>query len=584
MRSRPFARVLVPILAACAVVIGPGSTAWAADVCDPPAPMPVPTSRAVVGTGTAASCTEAAFRSAITHGGHVTFQCGGAVTIAVTSQLSVAKTTVIDGAGKITLDGRGRNRILVARNGTALSVRNLHLVNGAAASSMDGETGIGGAVAGLYRSRVEIIGSTFAGNKAGRGGGAVAVWTDSRLTIRDSVFTGNSSWYGGAVYSLLSPLSVVDSTFTGNSTTTTGGLGDGGAIGTDGGAPIGKGGTIQICGSVISHNTGHGSGGGAYIWAYALDRIIVERTTFEANEAKANGRDSGGIGGAARLSIGPTDTGKTGTLVVRQSSMLSNSSGGNGGGFYLDCAPTCDITNSTFYGNSSAAYGGAIFGDGHHSDNVTFANNKAGGHGGAIFGKNFVLRNAVLVGNSAGNPWGQAMTCSTVGKGDHVLQWLTSSRDSSDCVSGVAARNPKLAKPADNGGPTWTMMPGAGSPVLNAGSGCETRDQRGQARQKAKCDLGAVQRVVVAPAHTTAPPATPTASASPGASAAPTQAMSNLGADGPAGQQPLSSKLPAILLGTGVAAATATGVLLWFLRRRNAGRRPAPAHRRGSAS
>ena len=39
----------------------------------------------------------------------------------------------------------------------------------------------------------------------------------------------------------------------------------------------------------------------------------------------------------------------------------------------------CDLQNSTFYRNSSKAYGGAVFGDGHHDNGVTYANNFASG-------------------------------------------------------------------------------------------------------------------------------------------------------------------------------------------------------------
>ena len=67
----------------------------------------------VVGNGSAASCTEAAFRAAVATGGIVTFDCGAApATITVTSEVPVDKDTTIDGANNITLDGGGTTRIL----------------------------------------------------------------------------------------------------------------------------------------------------------------------------------------------------------------------------------------------------------------------------------------------------------------------------------------------------------------------------------------------------------------------------------------------------------------------------------------
>ncbi|HTY29509.1 MAG TPA: hypothetical protein VMD51_15410 [Mycobacterium sp.] len=157
------------------------------------------------------------------------------------------------------------------------------------------------------------------------------------------------------MYSLLSPLTVVDSTFTGNKTLARGGAGDGGAIGTDGAAPLTPGrvgGQIRLCGSTFTRNVAaHGSGGGVYLWACAADRVVVERSTFQENTID-------GIGGGARVSVGPTDWGTTGSITISGVSILSNTSTGNGGGLYLDCAPTCTVENSTLYANTSKAYGG----------------------------------------------------------------------------------------------------------------------------------------------------------------------------------------------------------------------------------
>jgi hypothetical protein len=45
---------------------------------------------AVVGTGTADSCTEAALDAALATGGNITFNCGGAATITVTSTETIS--------------------------------------------------------------------------------------------------------------------------------------------------------------------------------------------------------------------------------------------------------------------------------------------------------------------------------------------------------------------------------------------------------------------------------------------------------------------------------------------------------------
>ncbi len=54
----------------------------------------------MVGTGTAASCTETALDTALAKGGIVTFDCGARpITIVVTSEKALTQDTVIDGGG-----------------------------------------------------------------------------------------------------------------------------------------------------------------------------------------------------------------------------------------------------------------------------------------------------------------------------------------------------------------------------------------------------------------------------------------------------------------------------------------------------
>jgi len=65
------------------------------------------------------------------------------------------------------------------------------------------------------------------------------------------------------------------------------------------------------------------------------------------------------------------------------------------------------------------------------------------------------------------------------------------------CPAGFLAGDPLLGALADNGGPTWTMAVGPGSPAIDAGvdSLCPATDQRGLPRPLgAGCDIGAFER------------------------------------------------------------------------------------------
>jgi predicted outer membrane repeat protein len=469
----------------------PSDTSAPTQICDEPTPWTPPTAQQTVGSGTAASCTADVLKQAVASGGSVSFNCGnGPVSIAISAAIQVGKETVIDGGETITLDGGGTSQIFVVTS--KLSVRNLRFINGKAAKDVSG-----GAVSGGWRSNVEVIGCTFEDNTAGASGGAVAVGTGSSLTVVRSQFRRNHSAYGGAIYNLWSPLHVVNSVFADNSTFVNNG---GGAIGSDGaldpayrnkqnGADT-VGGTIELCGSRFQNNKAYGAGGAAFLWVYPPDKIIIDRCTVEGNTL---GKDADGTG----LSMGGGMRVSNGDITIKASSFLSNTAETHGGGLSLDCAPTCTISNSTFYSNKvTDGFGGAIYGDKLRLHNVTIAKNFANGQGGGLFGgSDWVFRNTVFFDNKAGNPWGQAYSCSAKGTGDHVLQWVTDVKGagSDSCISGVTAADPMLSDPADNGGPTFTMLPDVKSPVLAAGTDCESSDQRGQPRNTAACDLGAVE-------------------------------------------------------------------------------------------
>lgn len=525
----------------------PGTGDGQDTACEVPESWALPPTTIIVGTGTPQSCTSDALGAAVAkavdlaQGGRVTFSCGSApTTIAITHEITVqqsanaevvldddgnrlkAAPVIIDGGGLITLDGGGASRILKTEAWHSLSVRNLTLINGKVeqpASDPRFEPGIygGGAIYGGYQSAVEIINSTFTGNDVGIGGGAVFVGSDGALTIVGSTFSKNHSWFGGAVYSLLSPLTVVNSVFTNNSATQTNWdtpeLGEAGALITDGASLAsynegGTGKTISLCGVTIKDNDAE-SMGGASLWAYAPDQILVKNSSFENNISRT------GFGGAARIGLGWPRTDellvddvitKPGKIDISGSSFISNWSGSNGGALYLDCYGDCDIRNSTFFGNhSDFGVGAAVFsggleetGHGHlptkgKFHNVTFVNNS---NWVTVFGDRFTFENTIFVSDTAQIMCSQPDNPDYANTGHDILEYSTLGPVTASCLplGATVSSDPLLAYPADNGGPTQTMLPASNSPALQAGTACEATDQRGIARTTARCDLGAVER------------------------------------------------------------------------------------------
>jgi len=165
---------------------------------------------AVVGTGTASSCTEGALDAALKGGGNITFDCGpNPVTITVTNTVTIGGSTSIDGGGLITISGGGTTQVFVVNSGGTIALANLAVSYG-----YDGN-GMGGAI--LNEGTLTVSNSTFSGNDAYNGG---AIFNEGgTLTVTNSTFSGNSAHLdggGGAISNDYGLLTVSNSTFSGN--------------------------------------------------------------------------------------------------------------------------------------------------------------------------------------------------------------------------------------------------------------------------------------------------------------------------------------------------------------------------------
>jgi hypothetical protein len=258
--------------------------------------------RTVVGNGTAASCTSAAFVTAVAAGGVITFNCGASpVTITLSQTAKIVNNTgpkiVIDGGGKVTLSGGGQRRILYMntcdpdqvwttshcqnQDSPQLTLQNLTFVDGATTGTNAAGADGGGAVF-VRGGRLKIVNSRFFRNQCDAtgpdvGGGAVRVlsqYNDLPVYVVNSTFGGRSDLgnfcsNGGALSSIGVSFSVYNSLFTDNRAIGTGanparagtpGGGNGGAIYNDGNTF-----NLRVFGSKLTNNTAN-EGGGAIIF------------------------------------------------------------------------------------------------------------------------------------------------------------------------------------------------------------------------------------------------------------------------------------------------------------------------------
>jgi hypothetical protein len=507
-----------------------------APVCDAPlaaADTSKPTTK--VGTGTAASCTEAVLKTALTTGGIVTFNCGAApvtITVTATLELPYTKDTVIDGGGKITLDGGGAVRILdwASPNYRAtmfsLTLQHITLAHGRATGTMayapapsPCSTGYYDGSGGALQMRdgvLHVIDATFLDNEAEKlgpdvGGGAIYLNGALGGVVTGSTFVNNSGSNSGAIGSLNSQLDVYNSVFQGNaalgfgansndmsmcSVMATNGQyqvgsgGNAGAIGMDGGSDT----THTLCGDTFTGNKGGtGAVGGAIGRTpdAAQQTTTIDRCLFEGN--------TGDGGGAAYF--------HNSALTITASTFTGNI--GQGIGTIQADGTVFDFTNVTFYGNHSSAGVGATLAlfnasgaNGGTLLNCTFAHNVCDAtnmFAAAIFGSpDLAIQNTIFDDNTAQNP-GAPMQCQVgtiTGSGD--LQWpvdhMNGGAVDALCAPGIyEGSDPALGTLGNNGGPVPTTLPSASSPAQMRGTSCPPTDARGKPRSAGSCTSGAVE-------------------------------------------------------------------------------------------
>jgi hypothetical protein len=500
---------------------------------------------AVVGTGTPASCSDAALNAAVAvvnppAGGTITFNCGGAATINLASQKSLGNTNppgtyTIDGGGLITLNGQNLTRAIFHWGGT-LNVRNLAIRNGRASGTDD--NGSGGAIRSDNATGnllLNVTGVTFLNNVTNVTGttspfspfdfGGAALYSRSgRLNVSGCTFTGNvaNNSSGGAIHVRSSTLVVTGSTFTANASN---GGGLGGAIYADGISPAelgGANGTIQISTTTFTDNTAYNIGGAFFFSLHAgkneavsIDTVNVTNNRVVDNSGTISWLGTRGIGGG-----GAVDRGRVTVVNTTFANNVAHSSTGGapGGGLYLTNSDSVQITNSTFSGNRAEGLDAASSGGGllilgnvarFQVTNSTVAFNYAGWTGGGIQsdtnGGGGVLTDTIVAHNTAdngGNGWNIQIQCSLqFTNGGGVLQYPnvvgTPGPSNPPCAAGQIVANPLLSPLAANGGFAPTHALGSGSPAIDTGTCVVATDQRGVTRpQGAGCDIGAYESKV----------------------------------------------------------------------------------------
>jgi hypothetical protein len=379
--------------------------------------------------------------------------------------------TILSAGGPLTVQGTGPTRLTIRRDPGAPSFRLFDHAGGVAAPLViTGVTLTGGDVAGNGGAiffgddgSLTVRDSVVTGNQATGAGGAIYLGFGSELTIQGSTISGNSAGAeGGGVYFFdNNTLTVQDSTITGNTT-----IGDGGGVYFYTGPSV----TVQR--SVISGNTAGLNGGGLYF--YGAPPVTVQRSVISGNTAGVDG-------GGAYFFYG-------GALVVEHSTISGNTAVGDGGALYFFGSAPVTIENSTMHGNGAGGSGGGLFwydATGNFTlRNSTVTSNVANGTavgsgGGGIFERGPTVPlvvNSVVSGNTNVNGPDLLSLDALDALGLVDANFSAIGSNTGFTLSGSSGNNlpfgtdPLLGPLQNNGGPTPTRLPSAGSPLIEAGS------------------------------------------------------------------------------------------------------------------
>ncbi len=425
----------------------------------------------------------------------------------------------------ITIEGEGHKifrrvpgndefRIMaVTGESTTLTLNNVTLTGGTLTGYNGGALFIGSSSSAVLNAVTIADNSvTMTGEGSGLGGGVFAA---GEIQLTGVTLENNESKKGGGLYASANLVSMVSSTVSGNSADLGGGF-------------YAKGCPITLTNSNISRNSARYQGGGFYA---KESSVSITNGTVTANSAtNENGTNNNHIGGG--FISGESELVLTNSLVSNNSanrygafrarngtvtligSTIANNSANETGGIYAGVSSIVSLTNSTLTGNSSNLGVGGIAS--FESSIILHSSTVTGNSGARVGGinqghvTNIELINTIVAGNAATNGINElrlrdeayfVSAYSLIGESSatsaQAIDGLITDANTILATSDGSRPTPLsaiLAPLDDNGGSTLTHALAANSPAIDRGSKeCPAIDQRGEARNNGRCDIGAFE-------------------------------------------------------------------------------------------
>ena len=426
----------------------------------------------IIGNGSSGSCTEQAFKNALSQGGSITFNCGpDPHTITMTSQamVNLSLNTIIEGGELITLSGGGTTRILsmdtdnFERTTPTLTVKNLTFRDGRSSGtqiSLGTDYDGGGGAIYYVGGNVQVFNCIFEDNACDDlgpdlAGGAIFGNGRGRTTIVNSDFRRNHCANGGAIGNLWTSTFIYNGIIEDNEARGRGANyhdedniqhgqgGNGGGIQMDG-AENG----MYLCGVTLRNNTGNALGGGVFRTTYSgTGTMVIEQSVIEGNTI-TNQPDYSAAGGIFFMG---------GPISITNTTITNNTANMFGAiqfedtntGITLDDVQVSNNTART--GLAAIWIGGGVHGTISNSD---VSKNNAPGTGGfaAAFAGNGIprvtLSNTSILDNIVGNGFNPISCQGQFVEGDGNYQWpVLRSGGGTDDPDALCSSNITIGRP-----------------------------------------------------------------------------------------------------------------------------------------
>lgn len=413
----------------------------------------------------------------------------------------------------VIVEGYSQSGVLVA-----LMDGSLQVTDSVFRDNTTGSSGGGGMVAATIQGDVSIRDTVFDSNTAPWKGGGLSLQNVHGTTALERVtFANNSAGTlgGGLAFEVLDDLTIVDSTFRDNIVT----AGDGGGIG----SPDVTGNVTITGSSFIGNSTTGGELAGSALFAGEVSGVLALHNTSVMGNISNDA--SSGFGVAVGM-----ETLESGAHVLISGSTFADNANVGGGDMVgagsvgvgvVEEGATVDVWNSTFREATDESLSIAVLIGGSEGD-ITVSHSTLESFIGilALFTGDpndpdplpgtFLIENSILS-RAAVLPEGEDIpNLITIAGAFDISHNLFTGYNETELYNDLGGNqfrvDPLLGPLQDNGGPTLTMMPRAGSPAIDAGTpGAVTPefDQRGVGFDRVlagRVDVGAVETPAILPA------------------------------------------------------------------------------------